>query len=80
MGHIIQASHVYYVYYWFHSRVHFCQLDKILRSSFWFKHAGVIGLLLVSWNVFTIPKDEGGLGLIGVVEQESILVTKWVVR
>lgn len=80
VGHILQDSHVYYVFYWIQGRVHFCQVDKILRSYLWSQYGGVRGLPLVSLDVFTIPNDEGGLGLIDVVEQGSILVTKWVVR
>jgi hypothetical protein len=38
------------------------------------------GLPLVPWDVCTMPKDEGGLDLIDVTTQGSILAAKWVVR
>ena len=43
------------------------------------KFGGARCLPLLAWDVCTIPKDEGGLGLIDVVTRGSILATKWVV-
>jgi hypothetical protein len=33
---------------------------------------------MVPWEIFIMPKDEGGLGLIDVATQGTILDTKWV--
>jgi hypothetical protein len=38
------------------------------------------GFPLVPWHVCTMPKDEGGLGLINVATQGFILVAKWALR
>jgi hypothetical protein len=38
------------------------------------------GLSMVPWDVYIMPNDKGGLGLIDVATQGSILTTKWVVR
>jgi hypothetical protein len=35
---------------------------------------------LVPWDVCTMPKDEGNLGLIDVATHGNILGVKWVVR
>jgi len=34
---------------------------------------------MVPWKVCTLPKDEGGLGLINVETQGNILDAKWMV-
>lgn len=34
---------------------------------------------MVPWDVCIMPKNEGGLGLMDVVTQGSILATKWAV-
>ena len=51
----------------------------MLRLYWWAKYAGAQGLPMVPWDIYIIPKDEGGLGFIDVVTQENILVAKWVV-
>jgi hypothetical protein len=35
---------------------------------------------MVPWDVYVMPKDEEGLGIIDVVTHGFILVSKWVVR
>ena len=44
------------------------------------KVLGARGFPLVAWDICTIPQDRGGLGLIDVATQGSILAAKWVVQ
>lgn len=80
VGRILQASHIYYASCWFPSRTQFRRLEQVLRSYLWAKFGGLKGLPMVPWDVCTIPKEEGGLGLIDVATQGSILAAKWVVK
>jgi hypothetical protein len=41
-------------------------LEQILQLYLWEKNDWAQGLPKVPWDVFIIPKDEGGLGLIGI--------------
>jgi hypothetical protein len=43
-------------------------------------YGGARGLLMVSWKVCIMPKDEGGIGLVDVATLGSMFATKWVVR
>ena len=48
-----------------------CGLSMVVSGPFhWY-----LGMFVVC----TMPKDEGGLGLIDVASQDSIMATKWVV-
>jgi hypothetical protein len=49
---------------------------QILQLYLWAKYGGALGISMVTWDVFIMTKDEGGIGLINVVTQGSILVAK----
>lgn len=51
-------------------------MEQILRFFLWSKYGGEQGLPMVPWVVCTIPKEEGGLGLIDVMTRDHILVAK----
>ena len=40
---------------------------------------GARGIPMVPWDVCTMPKNEGGLGLIDIEFQNNILDSKWVI-
>jgi hypothetical protein len=80
VSRILQASHICYVSCWLPNKVQFRHLEQILHSYLWAKYGGAWGLPMVPWDVCIMPKDEGGLGLIDVATQGTILVAKWVVR
>jgi hypothetical protein len=58
----------------------FKRLEQILGLFLWSEYGCERGLLMVPWEVCTMPKEEGGLSLIDVVTQGHILATKWIVR
>lgn len=61
------------------SKAQFRWLKQILRAYLWSKYGGKRGdLPLVPWDVCTMPKHEGCLGLIAVASQDSILAANWV--
>lgn len=76
VSNILQASHIYYVSCWLPSQTQFKNLEQILRFFLWSKYGGEQGLPMVPWVVCTIPKEEGGLGLIDVTTRDHILVAK----
>lgn len=79
IGHIIQASHVSYISYWFPSQPMFQQLEQILSSYLWSKYGGGQGLPLIQWDLFMIPKGKWGHSLIDVATQGDIPIVNWVV-
>jgi hypothetical protein len=38
------------------------------------------GIPLVSWDIFTLPRDQGGLSLLNIRVQRVALIGKWVVE
>ena len=72
VSRILQASHIYYVSCWLPNKTQICWLERILRSYLWAKYGVARGLPMVPWDVWSMPKDEGGLGLIGVVTQGNV--------
>lgn len=56
--------------YWEGTWVFSCGLSMVVSEGFlWF-----------SWELCTMPKEEGGLGLLDVATQGRILAAKWIVR
>lgn len=76
---ILQASHLYYRFYWFLSLIHFRKPDELLRKYLSSKLGGNRELPMVSWKYCILPK-EGGLGLMDIATQGKILAAKWFIR
>lgn len=72
-------SHVYYVSCWYPTKTQFQQFKQLLRTYLWSNDCGEQGLPLFPGDASTMCKDKGGLGLIDIASQSSVLAAKWVV-
>jgi hypothetical protein len=77
---ILKTRNIYYSACFFPYRAIYKMLEKVIKIFIWGNQVGAKGILLVALNIFTLPRDQGGFGILDIRAQGVTLFGKWEVQ